>query len=76
MCFELPTLRGQFFICARRSALAALWAMGLPAWAGVLHVVNPAELAEATTSQGFASAHALEAIRLSYIDETFISNNM
>ena len=61
MCFELPTLRGQFFICARRSALAALWAMGLPAWSGVLHVVNPAELAEATTSHGFASAHALEA---------------
>jgi hypothetical protein len=67
MCFELPTLRGQFFVSARRSAWVAVWAMGLPAWCGVLQVNNPAELAEVTTLNVFASAHALEA-------NTFMSN--
>lgn len=61
MCFELPTLRGQFFVSVRRRAWVAVWAVGLPAWCGVLHVDNPAELTEATTLNVFASAHALEA---------------
>ena len=61
MCFELPTLRGQFFMCAQRMAMVALCSLGLHAWSGVLHVDNPAELAETTASQGFALAHALEA---------------
>jgi len=68
MCFELPTLRGQFFMCAQRMAMVALCSLGLHAWSGVLHVGNPAELAETTASQGFALAHALEA-------NTFMANS-
>jgi len=68
MCFELPTLRGQFFMCAQRMAMVALCSLGLHAWSGVLHVDNPAELAETTASQGFALAHALEA-------NTFMANS-
>ena len=61
MSYKLPTLCGQFFVCARRSAVASLWALSPPAFCGVLHVSNPAELAEVTTAQGFASAYSLEA---------------
>ena len=68
MYFKLPTSRGQFFMSARRSAVLALWALGQHAWCGVLHVGNPAELAEMTASQGFALAHALEA-------NTFMANS-
>ncbi len=67
MPMPLPTLRGQFFVRAGCAA-AAVWALGLPAWAGVLHISNPAELAALTSSQGFASAYSLQA-------NTFMSNS-
>lgn len=67
MPIQLPTLCGQFFVRLGRSA-TAVWAMALPAWAGVLHISNPAELADVAGSQGFASAYSLQA-------NTFMSNS-
>ena len=61
MQFKLPTLCGQFFIWTKRTTVVALFVIGMPVWCGVLLVSNPAELAEVTTKQGFASAYSLEA---------------